>query len=168
METPLFSLAAAAVRQWPHETYTERLSVFLDEQPHLLGFLFNLSEDFEEEEHEALLRTALLLNEGFAHAQLNVGLITEHHLQIAIDDVTAQLDDLTEVLEEDAELDLDRMVRVARSPFVFEEMRTFLHTELQDGLPEDQVQRHNLLVLIDVLIGAFEEAVQLEPKKENE
>jgi hypothetical protein len=106
METPLFSLAAAAVRQWPHETYTDRLSVFLDEQPHLLGFLFNLSEDFEEEEHEALLRTALLLNEGFAHAQLNVGLITEHHLQIAIDDVTAQLDDLTEVLEEDAELDL--------------------------------------------------------------
>lgn len=168
METPLFSLAASAVRQWSQETYAERLSAFLDEQPHLLGFLFNLSEDFEEEEHEALLRTALLLNEGFTQAQLNVGLITEHHLQIAIDDVTAQLDDLTELLEEDAELDLDRMVRVARSPFVFEEMRNFLHTELQNGLPEDQVQRHNLLVLIDVLIGAFEEAVQLEPKKENE
>jgi len=115
METPLFSLAAAAVRQWPHETYADRLSVFLDDQPHLLGFLFNLSEDFEEEEHEALLRTALLLNEGFAHAQLNVGLITEHHLQIAIDDVTAQLDDLTELLEEDAELDLDRMVGGALS-----------------------------------------------------
>ena len=117
METPLFSLAAAAVRQWPHETYTDRLSVFLDEQPHLLGFLFNLSEDFEEEEHEALLRTALLLNEGFAHAQLNVGLITEHHLQIAIDDVTAQLDDLTELLEEEAELDLLHQLSGVFNPY---------------------------------------------------
>ena len=55
METPLFSLAAAQVRTWTEEDYAARLSAFLDEQPHLVGFLFNLSEDFEEEEALQLL-----------------------------------------------------------------------------------------------------------------
>ena len=168
METPLFSLAAAQVRTWSEEEYAARLSAFLDEQPHLVGFLFNLSEDFEEEEHEALLRTALLLNEGFGKTQLNVGLITQDHLQIAIDDVTAQLDDLSDDLTDEEMLDLDKLARIARSPFVFEEMRGFLQQELHSGLPADQLHRHNLLVLIDVLIGAFEEAIVLENKKENE
>ena len=61
---PTFEHAVHRVRTWTNEEYGQNLSAFMDEQPALFGFLLNLSEEFEDDEHEQLVRSALLLREG--------------------------------------------------------------------------------------------------------
>jgi hypothetical protein len=51
---------------------------------------------------------------------------------------------------------------------VFSELRNFLHQELKNGLRERKGQQHNLMVLVDVLIGCFEEAVEIPEAKKSE
>ena len=60
-----FDLAIARIRSLSPEEYGENLTVFMDEHPALFGFLLNLSEEFDDDEHEQLVRTAMLLREGF-------------------------------------------------------------------------------------------------------
>ncbi len=162
--TSFFSQSAQYLRELTEEQYAAVLALFLDEQPHLTGFLINLSDDFEDDEHDALMRTVLVLNESFRRAAVSVGLISHHMLQVAIDDVTSQIEGLSEA----DKLELNELAKSSRSPFVFQELQAFLHQELRRGLPQDEVQQHNLLVLVDVLIGAFEEAIETESKTNDE
>ena len=40
------------------------------------------------------------------------------------------------------------------------EVRNFLHQELRSGLPKGSAEQHNLMLVIDILIGCFEEVVE--------
>lgn len=156
--TPTFEHAVHRVRSWTDEEYGLNLSAFMDEQPALFGFLLNLSEEFEDDEHEQLVRSALLLREGFRLAALKVNPISN----LIIEDVTTGVVEAFEKLEEkEVDLDLEAVVAVSRSPFVFEEVRNFLHQELRKGIPEAQLQQHNLMIVVDILIGCFEEALEI-------
>jgi hypothetical protein len=129
----------------------------MDEQPALFGFLLNLSEEFEDDEHEQLVRSALLLREGFRLAAIAVQPISN----LVIEDVTRGVVEAFEALEAKDSMSVDTVTEASRSPFVFAEVRNFLHQELRKGLPEEQLQRHNLMLLIDILIGCFEEALDI-------
>jgi hypothetical protein len=129
----------------------------MDEQPALFGFLLNLSEEFEDDEHEQLVRSALLLREGFRLAAIAVQPISN----LVIEDVTRGVVEAFEALEAKDSMSVDTVTKASRSPFVFSEVRNFLHQELRKGLPEEQLQRHNLMLLIDILIGCFEEAIDI-------
>lgn len=157
MSAPTFEHAIHRVRSWSHEEYGQNLSAFMDEQPALFGFLLNLSEEFEDDEHEQLVRSALLLREGFRLAAIAVLPISN----LVIEDVTRGVVEAFEALEANDGLSVDTLTEVSRSPFVFAEVRNFLHQELRKGLPEEQLQRHNLMLLIDILIGCFEEALDI-------
>ncbi|HAG06118.1 MAG TPA: hypothetical protein DCG68_04570 [Cryomorphaceae bacterium] len=129
----------------------------MDEQPALFGFLLNLSEEFEDDEHEQLVRSALLLREGFRLAALRVLPISN----LIIEDVTTGVVEAFESLEAEEVLDLDRVVAISRSPYVFAEVRNFLHQELRKGIPDTQLQQHNLMIVVDILIGCYEEAIEI-------
>ena len=157
MSAPTFEHAVHRVRSWSQEEYGLNLSAFMDEQPALFGFLLNLSEEFEDDEHEQLVRSALLLREGFRLAALRV----LHISNVVIEDVTTGVVEAFEALDLQEELDLERVVAVSRSPFVFAEVRNFLHQELRNGIPDAQLQQHNLMIVVDILIGCFEEALEI-------
>ena len=127
-------------------------------------FLLNLSEEFDDDEHEQLVRTAMLLREGFRLAALNVQSITS----VIIQDVTKEVVENIEKIDTPGGAPLDEMVKTSRSPFVFSELRNFLHQELKNGLRERKGQQHNLMVLVDILIGCFEEAVEIPEAKKSE
>lgn len=155
---PTFEHAIHRVRSWTDQEYGLNLSAFMDEQPALFGFLLNLSEEFEDDEHDQLVRSALLLREGFRLAALRVTPITN----LIIEDVTTGVVEAFEKLEEkEVEIDLDAVVALSRSPYVFAEVRNFLHQELRKGIPDTQLQKHNLMIVIDILIGCFEEALEI-------
>jgi len=80
---------------------------------------------------------------------------------VIIEDVTTGVVEAFEALDAQEELDLDRVVAVSRSPFVFAEVRNFLHQELRKGIPDAQLQQHNLMIVVDILIGCFEEALEI-------
>jgi hypothetical protein len=157
MSAPTFEHAIHRVRHWSHEEYGQNLSAFMDEQPALFGFLLNLSEEFEDDEHEQLVRSALLLREGFRLAAIAIKPISN----LVIEDVTRGVVEAFEALEENDTMSVDTVTEASRSPFVFAEVRNFLHQELRKGLPAEQLQRHNLMLLIDILIGCFEEALDI-------
>ena len=147
-----FDLAIARIRSMSEEEYGETLTVFMDEHPALFGFLLNLSEEFDDDEHDQLVRSAMLLREGFRLAALSIQSITS----LIIQDVTREVVENFEKIDDDDGPKIEEMVRVSRSPFVFSEVRNFLHQELKNGLLERKGQQHNLMVLVDVLIGCFE------------
>lgn len=157
MSAPTFEHAIHRVRSWSHEEYGLNLAAFMDEQPALFGFLLNLSEEFEDDEHEQLVRSALLLREGFRLAALRVLPISN----LIIEDVTTGVLEAFESLEAEEVLDLDRVVAISRSPYVFAEVRNFLHQELRKGIPDTQLQQHNLMIVVDILIGCYEEAIEI-------
>ena len=159
-----FDLAIARIRSLSPEEYGENLTVFMDEHPALFGFLLNLSEEFDDDEHDQLVRTAMLLREGFRLAALNVQSITS----VIIQDVTKEVVENIEKIDTPSGTPLDEMAKTSRSPFVFSELRNFLHQELKNGLRERKGQQHNLMVLVDVLIGCFEEAVEIPEAKKSE
>ena len=57
--------AVDRVRSWSDEEYGQNLGVFLDEQPMLFSWLIRLSEEFDDDVHEQLVRSAMVLREGF-------------------------------------------------------------------------------------------------------
>ncbi len=149
--------AVDRVRSWSDEEYGQNLGVFLDEQPMLFSWLIRLSEEFDDDVHEQLLRSAMVLREGFRGMGLAVGTISD----ACITDVTTGVVEAFEALEEEHEvLELDLIERVARSPFVHAEVRNFLHQELRSGLPRGEADQHNLMLVVDILIGCFEESVE--------
>ncbi len=149
--------AVDRVRSWSDEEYGQNLGVFLDEQPMLFSWLIRLSEEFDDDVHEQLVRSAMVLREGFRGMGLAVGTISD----ACISDVTTGVVEAFEALEEEHEvLELDLIERVARSPFVHAEVRNFLHQELRSGLPRGEADQHNLMLVVDILIGCFEESVE--------
>jgi hypothetical protein len=149
--------AVDRVRSWSDEEYGQNLGVFLDEQPMLFSWLIRLSEEFDDDVHEQLVRSAMVLREGFRGMGLAVGTISD----ACITDVTTGVVEAFEALEEEHEvLELDLIEHVARSPFVHAEVRNFLHQELRSGLPRGESDQHNLMLVVDILIGCFEESVE--------
>ena len=149
--------AVDRVRSWTDEEYGQNLGVFLDEQPMLFSWLMRLSEEFEDDVHEQLVRSAMVLREGFRGMGLGIDTISD----LVIADVTTEVVEAFEALESDEEvLDLELIEKVARSPFVHAEVRNFLHQELRSGLPKGSAEQHNLMLVIDILIGCFEEVVE--------
>ena len=72
--------------------------------------------------------------------------------------------DVTESMEADGAADLidaENMARRSRSPFVFQEVRQYLHDQLTLDVEEDVLSEYNLLIVVDVMIGCFEEALDL-------
>ena len=42
----------------------KRISSLMDEQPHLMGFLFNLDDEFSEDDHTYILKCAIVIAGG--------------------------------------------------------------------------------------------------------
>ena len=149
--------AVDRVRSWSDEEYGQSLSTFLDEQPMLFSWLIRLSEEFDDDVHEQLVRSAMVLREGFRGMGLSVGTISD----VCIVDVTTEVVEAFEALENEVEvIDLEGIEKAARSPFVHTEVRNFLHQELRAGLPRGEADQHNLMLVVDILIGCFEESVE--------
>jgi hypothetical protein len=99
----------------------------------------------------------MVLREGFRGMGLAIGTISD----ACITDVTTEVVEAFEALEAEVEvIDLEGIEKVARSPFVHTEVRSFLHQELRSGLPRGEADQHNLMLVVDILIGCFEESVE--------
>jgi hypothetical protein len=149
--------AVQQVRSWSQDRFAAELSDFMDEQPALFAFLLNLSEEFEDQAHDLLVHSALILREGFTIADIPVKTITDAIIEDATRDVTESMD-----ADGAADLiDAENMARRSRSPFVFQEVRQYLHDQLTLDVEKDVLSEYNLLIVVDVMIGCFEEALDL-------
>ncbi|MDX5327070.1 MAG: hypothetical protein LPK80_12510 [Bacteroidota bacterium] len=140
------------IKEMPTDEWKRLTMEFMDDQPYLNGFLINLSEEFGDEEHEALVRVAVMLHHAFKLADVPMRTI----VQSTIDDVVRDKVREYEEMDEEDELGVDEMTRMSSSPRVFDDIRRFLKEELNNGIPRDLSEKQNLFLIVEVMIEAYE------------
>lgn len=161
MQESLINKAILEIRRMTPEQIQERMDIMLDEQPYLMGFLYNLDDDFDEEIHQALIRVCALLYSAFSMAEIEVGLISPAILESVINEKVEEYN----TLSERDELVEENLHEVARSPMVFDELRKYVHDEINHHVAHEALQVHNISLMIDVLIGVMEESAIIEARE---
>ena len=64
----------------------KRISSLMDEQPHLMGFLFNLDDDFSEDEHTFILKSAIVIRDVFISAGIPLDVIENASIEQIVED----------------------------------------------------------------------------------
>lgn len=129
----------------------------MEEQPHLMAFLINISDDFTEEVHEQLLRITVLLAIAFQKAGININLITPASLDKVIEEKVDAYEELEEELEDEDELEVEAMKELANSPIVFDRIRKWVDEELGIIKPTLVETRTNINLMVDIIISVLEE-----------
>ena len=77
----------------------KRISSIMDEQPQLMSFLFNLDDDFSEEGHTFLLKSAIVIRDVFISAGIPLDTILNTHLESIVEERVKLYDVLEERLK---------------------------------------------------------------------
>jgi len=125
----------------------QRISQLMDEQPHAMGFLFNLDEDFTEAEHNYILKSAIVVRDVFISAGIPFDVVYADKIQEIIEELVKVYDKLAENEEIN---NLKNWVENANSPILFENVLG--HNPAQTAVQQD------MALIIDLIIGIFEEA----------
>lgn len=143
--------------------YQDKVNDFLDSQPYLVGFLYNLADDFTEEEHEAIMRCAVLLLEAFELSNIPIGMVTQGVLNDVIEEKVEVFDSVSLLGGTQDTLLSD----ITDSPQVFDALVGFIRDDIRKGLPKDEEGLQNVFILLEILIRVFEESVIMETPKDD-
>lgn len=130
----------------------KRISQMMDEQPHLMGFLFNLDEDFSENTHTYLLMCAIVIRDVFISAGIPIDVVDNATIEQIIEDRVK----VFESLEESGKTLVD--TEQAFSPVLLSSLKA-LNPELEE-------EGQDTSLILDVIIGLFEEAAASQENKE--
>lgn len=145
------------------EVYQRMVSDLLDEQPYLMGFLFNLEEEFDETSHELLIRATL----AFYRALRQTGLLFEVIKPDLIETIFTDKVQLFNQLDQEEEaFDETRLFKSTSSPQAIQGLLTFVNDNANtSGFTE--ATRNNMLLLISALVELFENAATLPGSEQN-
>lgn len=131
---------------------SEKMNDFLEVQPYLTGFLYNLADDFTEEEHTYILRVAVILHEAFKMAGMQPSVVGGE----AIEAIIAEKVEAYEKYASNDLLGEDEMLKVSSSPRVFQDLKNYLVKELEDEFPKGLGDQQNLMLIVEVILGCME------------
>ena len=129
------------------EDFGKRLTAFMDEQPHLTGFLFNLDEDFDEDQHTHILKTAIVVRDVLIGAGMPLEVADNSTIESVVQEKVEQFDTLGE------EATQEEMLKLSSSPSILKKVseRSSLDTDL--------------ILVQDVIISVLEESVADQEKR---
>ena len=125
----------------------QRISQLTDEQPQIMGFLFNLDEDFSEAEHNYILKSAIVVRDVFISAGIPFDLVNTDKVDEIIQEKVEVYDKLAESEETN---NLKNWIEKSDNPVLFESI-------LSHNPAKTEIEQ-NMALVIDVIIGFFEEA----------
>lgn len=135
--------------------YQKEVSKLLDDQPHIMGWLFNIGEDFTEPVHELIIRSSIALFRSLAETGLYFKVITPEMLETVIN---ANVEAFENLEEQNPEGYTEQAIfELASSPIALKGLYGFVDgnvTELE--LPFES--RSNLLLVLSSVIEVFEQA----------
>jgi hypothetical protein len=120
----------------------KRISRFVDEQPHLMGFMFNLDDDFSEESHNYLLKSAIVIRDVLVGAGIPLKVVDNQVIEQIVDDRVDRYDSLSGI-----EAKVEDYMTLSSSPQMLEAV--VKHAKSND---------ENLILIIDVIISVLEES----------
>ncbi len=127
----------------------------MEDQPYLMGFLTNIADDFNDEQHEALVDSVMILLNAFISAGLPVSMIPAPVVEEIIKEKT-------EAYEE-----ADKHEVHTDSPKVFDDLknRAIFKAKLDKAPVADQA---NFNLILDVLISLIERMADYDQNKTEE
>jgi len=130
----------------------------MEDQPVLMGFLTNLSDDFTDDQHSALVDSVVILINAFVAAGIPISMIPQAMLEEVIND-------RADVYEKHADdIDEDVVKEVSDSPMVFEDLRN--RALFKSDIAEDNfAERQRFSLILDTLIAIIERSVSAEISK---
>jgi hypothetical protein len=131
----------------------KRISSLMDEQPHLMGFLFNLDDDFSEDEHTFILKSAIVIRDVFISAGIPLDVIENASIEQIVEDRV----ELYNRLEGEERSDAETWELEAFSPVLF----SFVTNQNKELGLQNQQQA----LIVDVIIGLYEEAAASQEHK---
>lgn len=137
--------------------YQSTVSDLLDEQPYLMGFLFNLEEEFDEAPHELLIRATL----AFYRALRQTGLLFELIKPDLIETIFNEKIETFNTIDQNEEaFDETQLFNSTSSP---QAIKGLLHYINENSRTEafSEVTRNNMLLLLSALVELFEHAATL-------
>lgn len=156
------AVAIADYEAMPPEEQAKLLIQILDDQPILMGFITNLSDEFSDDEHEALVGATVVLITAFISAGIPVHIIS-HQM---VDEV---IHERLEAYEEKARSIDDTLVieQISDSPKVFEDLTNY--GLFKSDLAQDKYERREAFAIaLDTIIAMVERSAAAEIKDANE
>lgn len=151
--------AIAEYEAMPTEQRSQLLLSILDDQPYLMGFITNLSDDFGDAAHDSLVESTVILINAFVSAGIPVGAIP----QAIIEEVIEEKVEAYENLKETAGWDEN----ISDSPKVFEDLRNraLFYSDFDSEEPEE---KHNFEFVLNTIVSAVERSVSVEINSNNQ
>lgn len=131
----------------------KRISSLMDEQPHLMGFLFNLDDDFSEDEHTFILKTAIVIRDVFISAGIPLDVVYNPSIEQIVEDRVS----LYNRLDSEERNNPESWELEANSPV--------LYSFVMGKNPEVGLQSQQQSLIVDVIIGLYEEAAASQANK---
>lgn len=120
----------------------------LEDQPVLMGFVTNLADDFEDEEHETIVDSIAILINAFIAAGIPVDMIPQE----IVDEVIEEKVEGYNKEEKEREADL------IDSPLVYEDLKARASVKCKFH-PEDNVSKENFNMILNTIISIVERAI---------
>ncbi len=145
------------------EDYQKSVSELLDEQPYLMGFLFNLEEDFSENVLELIIRSTIALGKSFAHTGLFFKVISTTDLEEVVDEQIVHFENLE--AQGPTAFTEQNIIEKASSPAALGGLYKFIDQNAT-ALELPFAHRTSLLLVLSAIIELFEKAASpVDPDK---
>jgi hypothetical protein len=131
---------------------SQQMVELLDEQPYLIGALFQMEAQFSEDESHALFLTALTTIKAFQRIGLSIDIIGLDHLE------KTHLEIQTNAIEalKEGEITTDKVLDAASSP---QTLKTILKALPKGDWQENTPQYLQVILLMDWIITCVEQAI---------
>jgi hypothetical protein len=142
--------------------YQKEVSAFFDEQPYLMGFLFNLEEEFSENTHELLMRAALAFYQTMGSIGLEFEVVTP---QLLNDTVSKKVEDFNRLEKDNLAFDESELFSQISSPQAVKSLLKYIDENTAKSEFEEST-RNNMLLILSALVEIMESAAALPDQKQ--
>ena len=141
-----------------NKDYQVEISRLLDEQAYMMGWLYNLEEDFTEPVHDMIIKSAIALFRSLSEMGLFFQMIKPDDMEEVIN---ANIESFENLEEGDGELTENAIIDQSSSPVALRSLYGFIDANSSDEeLPLEA--RSNLLFVLTTIIDLFEGAAASE------
>jgi hypothetical protein len=157
MNTPpndMLSIALEKISRWDDKDYDQNAQLLLDEQPFLMRFVMNLADDFEEEDIEFFILSLMSVQLGFKMRGIPLNIARPEMIEKKVEAMVKRYDEI----DEREEVSIEDIYGDAENPRVLQQLFEVYLSDFLRGEKIGMAEVLNLLLVIEVIVGAVEES----------
>lgn len=140
------------------EAYEQHVTQLLEEQPHLIGFIFNLAEQMEEDETAFIVYSAVVVSQVFKTLTYPMEMVDEVRFEKILNTELGNFNDFFKEKNES----IEALFQICSSPDTVAALFS-IYAE-QKGDPFENDEWLQVLTLLDIVVATLEESISTDFK----